>query len=44
MDFMEEFMQTAGAMFGNIPAELETEEPESVTIHEWDGGGSDETQ
>ena len=44
MDFMKEFMENAGVIFGDIPAELEAEEPESVMIHEWDGGGSDEAQ
>ncbi len=44
MDIVKGFMESAGVIFGEIPAELEAEEPESVIIHEWDGGGSDEAQ
>lgn len=44
MDFMEKFMENAGVMFEDLPAELEAEEAESVMIHEWNGGESDETQ
>lgn len=44
MDVVKEFMENAGVLFEDIPAELETEEPESVMIHEWNGGGSDEAQ
>lgn len=43
-DVMKKFMENAGVMFENIPAELEAEEPESVMIHEWNGGGSDEAE
>ena len=44
MDFMKAFMENEGIIFEDLPEELETEEPESVMIHEWNGGGSDEAQ
>ncbi len=44
MDFIENFMENAGVMFEDLPAELEAEEPETMVIYEWDGGGSDEAQ
>ncbi len=44
MDVVKEFMESAGVVFGDVPAELEAEQPESVMIHEWNGGGSDEAQ
>lgn len=41
---MEIFMKNAGVMLEDIPAELEEETPDSVMVHEWNGGGSDEAE
>lgn len=43
-DVMKKFMENAGVMLGDIPAELEEETPDSVMVHEWNGGGSDEAE
>ena len=44
MDAVKEFMEREAVFFEDLPAGMEAGEAESMVIHEWNGGESDETQ